>query len=173
MSKDVKLKIVANQCHAYGNHPDIRDEEKVVAQMPPKDQQRMAKLSDAVDPKHRATARGIAEKNAMLMQIYADITGCTMQVSSSDQTCALGSALSAAVIAGEAKGGYATYAEAQAKMTGVKDVQYTPIAANSAVYDELYTLYMQVHDAFGGVNKASDLSGVMKSLIAIKERQKG
>lgn len=116
---------------------------------------------------------GIAEKNAMLMQIYADITGCTMQVSASDQTCALGSALSAAVIAGEAKGGYATYAEAQAKMTGVKDVQYAPIAANSAVYDELYALYMQVHDAFGGVNTASDLSGVMKALIAIKERQKG
>ena len=115
---------------------------------------------------------GIAEKNTMLMQIYADITGCTMQVSASDQTCALGSALSAAVIAGEAKGGYATYAAAQAKMTGVKDVQYTPIAANSAVYDELYALYMQVHDAFGGVNKNSDLSGVMKGLIAIKERQK-
>jgi L-ribulokinase len=116
---------------------------------------------------------GIAEKNAMLMQIYADITGCTMQVSASDQTCALGSALSAAVIAGEARGGYATYASAQAKMTGVKEVQYAPIAANSAVYDELYALYMQVHDAFGGVNKSADLSGVMKSLIAIKERQKG
>lgn len=116
---------------------------------------------------------GIAEKNAMLMQIYADITGCTMQVSSSDQTCALGSALSAAVIAGEAKGGYGSYAEAQAKMTGVKEVQYSPIAENSAVYDELYALYMQVHDAFGGVNKAVDLSGVMKSLIAIKERYRG
>lgn len=116
---------------------------------------------------------GIAEKNAMLMQIYADITGCTMQVSSSDQTCALGSALSAAVIAGEGKGGYGSYAEAQAKMTGVKEVQYSPIAANSAVYDELYALYMQVHDAFGGVNKAVDLSGVMKSLIAIKERYRG
>jgi hypothetical protein len=30
-----------------------------------------------------------------------------------------------------------------------------------------------VHDAFGGVNKAVDLSGVMKSLIAIKERDRG
>lgn len=116
---------------------------------------------------------GIAEKNGMLMQIYADITGCTMQVSASDQTCALGSALSAAVIAGEAAGGYSTYSEAQAKMTGVKDLQYTPIPSHSAVYDELYTLYMQIHDAFGGVNKSADLSGVMKSLIAIKERQRG
>jgi L-ribulokinase len=37
----------------------------------------------------------------------------------------------------------------------------------------LYALYIQVHDAFGGVNKAVDLSGVMKSLIAIKERDRG
>src|SRR5207248_4854354 len=40
---------------------------------------------------------GIAEKNPMLMQIYADVTGCTMQVAGSSQACALGSAVSAAV----------------------------------------------------------------------------
>lgn len=115
---------------------------------------------------------GIAEKNPMLMQIYADITGCKMQVSASDQTCALGSALSAAVIAGSGKGGYDSYGEAQQAMTGVKAVEYTPDPAHSAAYNELYGLYMQVHDAFGGVNKAADLSGVMKSLIAIKDRQR-
>ncbi len=114
---------------------------------------------------------GIAEKNPMLMQIYADITGCKMQVSSSQQTCALGAALGAAVIAGPEKGGYASYVEAQAKMTGVKEIEYTPVGAHQAVYDELYGIYMKVHDAFGGVDRASDLSGVMKSLIALKERQ--
>ncbi|MDL5055609.1 ribulokinase [Oscillatoria laete-virens NRMC-F 0139] len=36
---------------------------------------------------------GIAEKNAVLMQIYADVTGCEMKVSRSPQTCALGSAV--------------------------------------------------------------------------------
>lgn len=116
---------------------------------------------------------GIAEKNPMLMQIYADITSCTMQVSASDQTCALGAALSAAVIAGKDKGGYASYEEAQQAMTGVKDIQYTPAPGHKAVYDDLYALYLQVHDAFGGVNTSSDLSGVMKALIAIKERQQG
>lgn len=115
---------------------------------------------------------GIAEKNPMLMQIYADITGCTMQVSASDQTCALGSALSAAVIAGSARGGYDSYEAAQQAMTGVKEIQYSPDPAHGAVYDELYALYMQVHDAFGGVNRSADLSGVMKALISIKERQK-
>jgi predicted neuraminidase len=37
VSKDAKLKIVADQCYAYGNHPDLRDEEEVAASMPPKD----------------------------------------------------------------------------------------------------------------------------------------
>ena len=45
-------------------------------------------------------AGGIAEKNPLLMQIYADVTGCTMQVAGSGQACALGAAISAAVRAG-------------------------------------------------------------------------
>src|SRR5277367_4227886 len=42
-------------------------------------------------------AGGIAEKNPLLMQIYADVTGCTLHVSGSNQACALGAAISAAV----------------------------------------------------------------------------
>ncbi|MBN8418384.1 MAG: exo-alpha-sialidase [Verrucomicrobia bacterium] len=37
VSKDAKLKIITNQCYAYGNHPDLRDEEKVAASMPAKE----------------------------------------------------------------------------------------------------------------------------------------
>jgi len=37
LSKDARLKIVASQCYAYGNHSDIRDEEKVASQMPSKE----------------------------------------------------------------------------------------------------------------------------------------
>ncbi len=46
---------------------------------------------------------GIAEKNTLLMQIYADVTGRTMQVAGSSQACALGSAVAATVLAGKAK----------------------------------------------------------------------
>ena len=109
---------------------------------------------------------GIAEKNAMLMQIYADVTGCTMQVSGSSQTCALGSAIAAAVIAGA----HAGFPEAQAAMTSVKKRQYAPDSSRKAVYDRLYALYMKLHDAFGGVTAGADLGGVMKELIAIKEQ---
>ena len=51
-------------------------------------------------------AGGIAEKNPLLMQIYADVTGCTMQVAGSSQACALGSAVAAAVLAGGAAAGF-------------------------------------------------------------------
>jgi L-ribulokinase len=109
-------------------------------------------------------AGGIAEKNPMLMQIYADITGCTMQVSGSSQACALGAAIAAAVLAGAHK----DFPTAQKKMTSVKPKSYRPIAKNRKVYDQLYALYRNVHDAFGGLNKAADLSHVMKDLLTIK-----
>ena len=109
-------------------------------------------------------AGGIAEKNPLLMQIYADITGCTMQVSGSSQACALGSAIAAAVLAGA----HQDFHDAQKKMTSVQAKSYRPIAANRKVYNQLYTLYRTTHDAFGGVNKSSDLSRVMKDLLALK-----
>lgn len=111
-------------------------------------------------------AGGIAEKNPMLMQIYADITGCTMQVSGSSQACALGSAVAAAVLAGA----HNSYPAAQKAMTSVKAKSYRPIAANRKVYDQLYGLYRRVHDAFGGLNQNADLSRVMKELLEVKRR---
>ena len=54
-------------------------------------------------------------------------------------------------------------------MTRLKDIHYEPKPENVRAYDQIYALYRQVHDAFGGVNKAADLSGVMKSLIDLKE----
>jgi len=114
---------------------------------------------------------GVAEKNALLMQIYADVTGCTMYVAGSEQTCALGSAISAAVLAGPEKGGHADFAAAQQAMTSLKPVQYDPVPESQKVYQQLFLLYRQLHDAFGGVNRQADLSAVMKDLIRIREEQ--
>ena len=114
---------------------------------------------------------GIAEKDPFLMQVYADVTGCTMQVAGSSQACALGSAIAAAVLAGPAKGGHPDFPTAQRAMTSLKPISYVPKPENQAVYDRLYCLYRQLHDAFGGVNKNADLSQVMKDLINIKEVQ--
>ena len=111
---------------------------------------------------------GIAEKNPLLMQIYADVTGCVMQVAGSSQTCALGSAIAAAVLAGA----HPDFATAQAAMTSLKPESYKPTAEHRAVYDELYALYRELHDSFGGLTKSADLSGVMKRLLDIKYAQR-
>jgi len=116
---------------------------------------------------------GIAEKNAMLMQIYADVLGREMKVSRSGQTCALGSAIAASVVAGEEAGGHATVAAAQGAMCGVKAKTYKPIRENQKVYAELYGLYQQLHDAFGLAGFSGSLAGVMKELLRIKDAVTG
>jgi L-ribulokinase len=114
---------------------------------------------------------GVAEKNTLLTQIYADVTGCTMYIAGSEQTCALGSAISAAVLAGPEKGGYADFASAQKAMVTLKPVHYDPIPENQRIYEQLFSLYSELHDAFGGVKRQVDLSWVMKELIRIREEQ--
>ncbi|HEY4414844.1 MAG TPA: ribulokinase [Verrucomicrobiae bacterium] len=109
---------------------------------------------------------GIADKSPLVMQIYADITGRPMKISRSAQTCALGSAIAAAVVAGAHK----DFATAQKKMTGLKSTVYKPNPKAHAIYRELYALYKQLHDAFGIQQWNGNLSGVMKKLMEIRER---
>ncbi len=109
---------------------------------------------------------GIAEKSPLVMQIYADITGRPMKISRSAQTCALGSAIAAAVIAGAHK----NFAAAQKKMTGLKPKVYKPNPKAHAVYKEIYALYKELHDAFGTQEWNGNLFDVMKKLIEIRGR---
>ena len=115
---------------------------------------------------------GIAEKNDVFMQIYADVIGHPMLIAGSAQPPALGSAIAAAVTAGEAKGGHATFERAQQKMSFLKQKRFTPNPAATRVYDELYAMYRELHDSFGGVAAAkADIPSFMKRLLAIRERQ--
>ena len=113
---------------------------------------------------------GIAEKNPLAMQIYADVTGRPMKISRSQQTCALGAAIAGAVVAGRKAGGYANFAAAQKAMTGLKPRVFTPAAKAHAVYKELYKLYHTLHDAFGTKTWTGNLHGVMKQLLDIRSR---
>ena len=115
---------------------------------------------------------GIAEKNPLVMQIYADVTGLPMKVARSAQTCALGAAMAGAVAAGRRGGGHATFAEAQAAMGGVKRTSFKPDPARHKVYLELFALYRQLHDAFGTKGWSGGLANVMKDLLALKDRQR-
>jgi L-ribulokinase len=111
---------------------------------------------------------GIAEKNDLLMQIYADVLGHPMLVAGSPQTPALGSAISAAVAAGV----YPSFEEAQSRMTLLKEKSFTPDPRAKAVYDELYRMYRELHDTLGGLATAkADLGTLMKRLLTVRERQ--
>jgi L-ribulokinase len=111
---------------------------------------------------------GIAEKSPMVMQIYADVTGREMKVSRSAQTCALGTAIAAAVVGGAHK----DFASAQKAMCGLKRTSFKPNKANHQVYKQLYGLYRQLHDTFGVKGHSESLHNVMKDLLEIKERSK-
>jgi L-ribulokinase len=112
---------------------------------------------------------GIAEKNPLLMQIYADVTGRQMNISRSAQSCALGSCIAGAVAAGKKAGGYDNVPDAQAAMCGIKDTTYKPVPENHKVYAKLYALYKQLHDAFGTTDYSGKLANVMKDLLDIKD----
>jgi len=114
---------------------------------------------------------GIAEKNALFMQIYADVLGRPMHVAGSPQTPALGAAIAAAVAAGSPAGGYDGFDAAQRRMTSLETRRYTPNPEAMAVYHELYGLYRELHDVFGGVpDRRADLGSLMKRLLLIRER---
>jgi L-ribulokinase len=105
---------------------------------------------------------GLSQKNNMLMQIYADVTGREIYVAESLQTPALGAAMFGAVAAGKVNGGYDTILEAAAKMTRIKQV-YTPKPESVVRYAQIYDEYRILHDYFG--RGAND---VMKRLKEIK-----
>lgn len=111
---------------------------------------------------------GLPERNQLLMQIYADVTGRTIKVARSSQAPALGAAMFGAVAAGPEAGGYRTITEAAERMAGLKDVVYRPDRERQAVYEELYREYVQLHDHFG--RGAND---VMKRLKAMRARIRG
>jgi L-ribulokinase len=111
------------------------------------------------------TCGGLPEKNKLLMQIYADVTGRELKVTASTQTPALGSAMFGAVAAGEAAGGYDTIIDAAKKMARLKAETFKPDPSAEKIYDQLYAEYLALHDYFGGGG-----NNVMKRLKQVKAK---
>jgi L-ribulokinase len=80
---------------------------------------------------------GVAKKSPFVMQIVADVLNMPIKVARSEQACALGSAMAAAVVAGV----YPNTAEAQKKMGGGIETEYHPIPENVEKYKPLYEQY--------------------------------
>lgn len=113
---------------------------------------------------------GIAEKNPLVMQIYADVTGRPIRISRSAQTCALGAAIAGAVVAGKEAGGYDDFPRAQKRMTGLKPRVFQPNSKAHETYKRLYKIYRTLHDSFGTKDSIKPLHGVMKQLIEIRDQ---
>ena len=96
---------------------------------------------------------GIAQKDPMLMQIYADVTGKEIRVTGTKQAGALGSAMYAAV----AGGIYPDIRTASDAMSPPDCAHYGPIPENAAAYEPLYAQYRRLHDLFGGVQSGSSV----------------
>lgn len=108
---------------------------------------------------------GIAWKDPMTMQIYADILNMPIKIVDTLQGPAYGSAMFGAVAAGKENGGYDDIFEASRKLGKVKEEFYSPIPENVSVYNEIYREYKTLHDYFGrGEND------VMKRMLDIKRR---
>jgi L-ribulokinase len=105
---------------------------------------------------------GLPERNKLLMQTYADVTGRDIGVARTAQSGSVGSAMFAAVAAGSEAGGYDTILEAAQHMAGLQDVIYRPIPSHEEVYDQLYAQYLRLHDHFG--RGGSDVMKVLKSI---------
>jgi L-ribulokinase len=83
--------------------------------------------------------------NKLLMQIYADVTRRPLSLIGSAQGPALGSALHAAVAAGD----YPDVAAASAAMGRVNRDVYLPDQDRADAYDALYAEYRLLHDYLG------------------------
>lgn len=102
-------------------------------------------------------AGGIAEKDELLMQIYADVTGREIYLSGTSQACAYGSA----VLGSVNKNGYSNITEAATKMKKIKDTIYTPDLENTKKYSMIYEKYKVMSEFFAK-------NSIMEELKTIK-----
>ncbi len=105
---------------------------------------------------------GIALKDKMMMQMFADVTNRPIRVCASMQ----GPALSMAMYASVAAGVYETLEDAVSVMAKLANITYTPDLENHRIYNKIYEQYKIVHDTFGLQNK------VMKRLKEIQAEGK-
>ncbi len=86
---------------------------------------------------------GVAKKSEFVMQIVTDVLNMPVSVVRSEQTCALGSAMAASVVAGI----HENFEEAQEAMGGGFEKEYHPRPEFVARYGELYKKYLHLAES--------------------------
>lgn len=120
-------------------------------------------FTEAGIPVTELIVAGGLTKNALLMQIYADVTNLPLSVVGSAQAPALGSAIHAAVAAGA----YPDIRAAAETMGSARSAVYQPVPTHVAAYDELYAEYTTLHDYFGrGANDVMHRLAARRRVVA-------
>jgi len=92
---------------------------------------------------------GLAERNALLLQLTADIIGREVLASPVQHASAVGAAIYAAAAAGESAGGYVDLRAAIRRMGGTERTAYRPRPAEQRLYESLYRDYLDLARHFG------------------------
>lgn len=106
---------------------------------------------------------GIPKKDPFMMQIYADVCNCRINVSGESLAAAYGSAVLGAVAAGSANGGFDTVAAAEEKLALTDFTVYEPVPGNVQAYEKLYRVYEKAYEFFG------EREGLLMELAGIRK----
>jgi L-ribulokinase len=96
-------------------------------------------VSEGIPIKQVIAIGGVAKKSAFVMQTLSNVLNMPIKVVSSDQACALGAAMNAAV----ASGLYSTIKEAQEAMGSGFDAEYFPEKEKVEIFKKLYNKYLE------------------------------
>ncbi len=99
---------------------------------------------EGVKVKEVLATGGVAKKSPFVMQILADVMNVPINIVRSEQTCALGAAMFASVVAGI----HNTVEDAQMAMGSGVEKTYYPNEQNHQIYLRLYERYMNVGSFF-------------------------
>ena len=97
-------------------------------------------ISEGVKIEGVIAVGGVAKKNPFVLQIVADVLNMPIKVARSEQTCALGSAMAASVVAGIHK----DISSAQKAMGGGFEKEYNPDPVRANKYETLFRKYKKL-----------------------------
>lgn len=113
--------------------------------------------------KNVCAAGGIAQKDELMMQIYADVLDRPIRIAGTKQACARGAAIMATVAAGC----YPDVFTACDALAIPDYCTYFPKSENREAYEKLFAEYKALHDYFGtGVNRVMERLTEMKRTVA-------
>ena len=107
---------------------------------------------------------GLSRKSKTVMQIFSDVIGMEIKISSSHQTSALGAAMYGSVAASKSRGGYDSILEAAKAMSNINPHSFKPDKRHYHIYSQLFSEYKKLHNLFG--RNGNDTMKVLRNIKA-------